>query len=248
MAKIISYKEVEHILDDFYWSSGYFETLSQDRYNDDDVAWLIGFDGSGNKLTREELSLCGRRLLNYINDKYGQDAKLESVLEFIIATDGLNSVNYAAEILQGPFQLGERAISKSGPAAYQYAYDVLKGSFPLGEKAISKNEQLALRYACYVLRGPFPPGEEVIRKKAGKSVEYAEKCLKGRFIKAEDVILARGTKKELALYDSVVRKAGQNSADYVQKRDAHLSVRRIVNKELSNLLKMVEGFESLPLK
>lgn len=66
-------------------------------------------------------------------------------LACIIATSGYYSYLYANS-LKGRFILGEAAIANSPSEFYYYARDVLEGSFELGEKALKKNRYVARSY------------------------------------------------------------------------------------------------------
>ena len=64
----------------------------------------------------------------------------------------LYSYHYAISVLNGRFELGEKAISKNAYHSYLYARNILKGRFELGEKAISKSAGYSYLYARDILK------------------------------------------------------------------------------------------------
>ena len=83
-------------------------------------------------------------------------------LEQIIATSTSLSLAYSMYILDGPFPLGELAISKSANSSYFYAKYALYNKFELGEKAIATDPFYAYEYAVSVIRNKFELGEPAI--------------------------------------------------------------------------------------
>jgi len=80
-----------------------------------------------------------------------------------------------------------RAVAKDPELAYEYAYNVLEGPFPLGEPAIATSAEWSYDYARYVT-GPWPPGEPAIAKESGWAFAYARHVLKGPFPLGEPAI------------------------------------------------------------
>ena len=110
--------------------------------------------------------------------KHGKDEELEP----IIAKDTECSFEYADEILNGPFPLGEPAIAKDAFYAVNYARDVLNGDrFKLGEKTIASSAPFSYAYALDVLKGPFKLGEPAIAKDDFYSKKYTNEVLKKDF-------------------------------------------------------------------
>jgi hypothetical protein len=52
--------------------------------------------------------------------------------------------DYARDVIEGRFELGESAIAKDAHWAYEYARDVIKGRFKLGEPAIAKDAHMTM--------------------------------------------------------------------------------------------------------
>ena len=71
------------------------------------------------------------------------------------------TLQYARDVLKGPFPMGEAEISRDPDCSLEYARDVLRGPFPQGEQAIARSAVASIGYAA-VIRGPFPAGEPVI--------------------------------------------------------------------------------------
>lgn len=94
--------------------------------------------------------------------------------EHMIATDARISVEYALDILDGPFKLGEPKIATSALASYEYASNVLGGPFKLGEPKIATSADESLAYAVDILGGPFKLGEPAIKSNAPVLVKYNE--------------------------------------------------------------------------
>jgi hypothetical protein len=69
---------------------------------------------------------------------------------------------YALNVIQGPFKLGENIIATDAVYSYYYAMYVLKGRFKAGEKVISTDEFYSFYYALHVLKGRFEAGEKTI--------------------------------------------------------------------------------------
>ena len=94
-------------------------------------------------------------------------------------------VEYKKQILKGTVSIRDDIIAL---LCFNYARDILEGRFELGEEAISKNQGYSLRYAHEVLEGRFEIGEEAISNIGYYSYYYATHVLKGRFILGEPVI------------------------------------------------------------
>ena len=110
--------------------------------------------------------------------KHGKDKELEP----IIAKSSKYSYEYAIQILEDAFKLGEPEIAKSSIYSYMYATDILNGKpFKLGEPAIAKSAYHSLSYAKEILKGPFPLGEKAIAKNAEYSKDYTKNILKKDF-------------------------------------------------------------------
>jgi hypothetical protein len=138
---------------------------------------------------------CTLPALSEIQEKKASDTYLKAFNtkithdeELCIATSARYSYFYAADILKGPFPLGEKSIATSVMYSYFYAKNVLKGRFILGEEAIAKNAHYSYYYARDVLNGPFPLGEKIIATNAFDSYEYAKDILKGPFKLGETAI------------------------------------------------------------
>jgi hypothetical protein len=95
--------------------------------------------------------------------KHGKDKELES----IIAKDAYYSYQYAIDILEGPFNLGEPAIAKNPYYSFNYAKHILKGEFPLGEPAIAKDAYYSKEYTNVVLKKDFYLDGKLICKYEG---------------------------------------------------------------------------------
>ena len=77
-----------------------------------------------------------------------------------LAKDTKYAYLYARYILNGPFPLGEDAISKDAWGAFYYARHILKSPFPKGEDAISKDATYAGLYAYSVLKLPAEQAQQ----------------------------------------------------------------------------------------
>ena len=95
--------------------------------------------------------------------KHGKDEDLEPT----IAKDAYYSYQYAIDILEGPFKLGEPEIAKNTHYSYEYAYFVLNGRFELGEKAIAKNAEYSKDYTKNILKKDFYLDGKLICKYEG---------------------------------------------------------------------------------
>jgi hypothetical protein len=95
--------------------------------------------------------------------KHGKDEDLES----IIAKDAYYSYQYAIDILEGPFNLGEPAIAKNPYYSFNYAKHILKGEFPLGEPEIAKDAYYSKEYTNVVLKKDFYLDGKLICKYEG---------------------------------------------------------------------------------
>lgn len=130
--------------------------------------------------------------LDRIPNRYEEGGPAEQVL----GTSSRFSYSYAVDILQGPFSLGEEAISKdtsaSGPTR-NLGYAFVRGPFPLGEANISRESRASYVYATKILKGPFPLGEVAIASLGSgvvvrNLVNYAINFKKDRFKIAEPKI------------------------------------------------------------
>ena len=115
--------------------------------------------------------------------KHGKDEDLEPT----IAKDAYYSYQYAIDILEGPFNLGEPAIAKNTEESYYYAKHILKGEFPLGEPAIAKDMDFSYEYTMLINRR-FELGESAIAKDPYYSYRYAKIILNGPFKLGEPAI------------------------------------------------------------
>ena len=118
--------------------------------------------------------------------KHGKDKELEP----IIAKSAKYSYEYAIQILEDAFKLGEPEIAKSSIYSYMYATDILNGKpFKLGEPAIAKDASFSFMYASDILNGKrFKLGEPAIAKDADSAIEYALFILKKPWKEAEAII------------------------------------------------------------
>ena len=85
-------------------------------------------------------------------------------LEDLIATDPdpEHSYYYACDIIKGPWERGEDAISKDPDISYWYANDVIKGPWGRGEEVISKDPGWSYSYAHDIIKGPFEKSHHII--------------------------------------------------------------------------------------
>lgn len=108
-----------------------------------------------------------------------------AVEEAQIALDGRLSLNYARDVVKGPWKPGEAAILAYRSLSLIYARDCIKGPWPACEAAISQDPGFSLEYATDVLHGRFLQGEPAIASVHTKAVRYAVDVLKGPFPNAE---------------------------------------------------------------
>ncbi len=71
--------------------------------------------------------------------KHMDDIADEELMINLIIGNGEACNWYASNILKSRFELGEKAISKSGHESYYYAVDTIKERFLLGEKSIKES-------------------------------------------------------------------------------------------------------------
>lgn len=109
--------------------------------------------------------------------------------EATIAKDASLAYFYAAFIIGGAFEEGEKAIATHPEYAHSYAA-LIHSPFPAGEAAIATNSRSSLNYAREILYGRFEKGEPAIAKDAGESYAYAKTVIKGRFPEGEKAINA----------------------------------------------------------
>jgi hypothetical protein len=94
---------------------------------------------------------------------HGKNKNLES----IIAKSAKYSYEYAIQILEDAFKLGEPAIAKTANYSIEYAFYVLKNKFKLGEPIIAKDQRYAKIYTKYVLKKDFYLDGKLICKYEG---------------------------------------------------------------------------------
>lgn len=121
--------------------------------------------------------------------------------ESALTDSGEIALEYATDILRGPFPAGEAAIAKSPRHAYEYVKNALnpklniaieKGvRFMAGEPAMAKDAAIALKYAMFILGGPFPAGETAIAADAELSYSYAYIVLKRKPFKKGEASIAK---------------------------------------------------------
>ena len=103
-------------------------------------------------------------------------------LESIIAKSAKYSYEYAKQILEKPFKLGEPAIAKDASFSFMYASNVLNGKrFKLGEPAIAKDADSAIEYALFILKKPWKEAEAIIAKVEFDARQYTQLVLKRDF-------------------------------------------------------------------
>jgi hypothetical protein len=123
-------------------------------------------------------------VLMYSGARYVVDDKMLGTLQSVE-----DAYDYARNVIEGRFKLGESAIAKDARYAYEYARDVIKGRFELGEQVITADARYAYSYARDVIEGRFELGEPAIVANAHYSYVYACYVIKGRFELGEPKIL-----------------------------------------------------------
>ena len=115
-------------------------------------------------------------------------------LEKMIATDPYYAVEYAQNVIKGPWQPAVDSIKKygktaeNGPlAATCYARDVLKKPVPEFESIIATDDFASLYYAQFIKK-PFPAGEAAIAADGYCSLGYAD--LLGKPFPAGEAVIA----------------------------------------------------------
>lgn len=84
---------------------------------------------------------------------------------------------YSLDIVRGPWELGEKAISTDPFWSYTYVRNIIKAPWPPGEKAIATDPSLAYRY-CLIIRRPWKAAEKTIADNPKSSCYYAKIILK----------------------------------------------------------------------
>jgi hypothetical protein len=80
---------------------------------------------------------------------------------------------FANQFLHKPWPEAEQVIAREGVPAFNYAKHVLDGPFPLGERAISMaNSNIAYLYAKFCLKGRFLEGEPIIMTDGVNRIGY----------------------------------------------------------------------------
>lgn len=128
------------------------------------------------------------KLFTYFRTKHPVLKKLFAQQEEPMTKDPALAIDYAKNVLRGPFTAGEAVIAGNADASYWYASEVLKKPFPAGEAAIAKEAYDSLYYARDVIKGPFPAGEAAIASDADASYQYARVVLEGPFPAGETAI------------------------------------------------------------
>lgn len=109
--------------------------------------------------------------LALLRGRVPEEHKLD--LEKIVATDVVSSYEYAHEVLNGRFELGEQIIATDAEYSYRYAHYVVKGGFELGEQAISTSAYDSYKYAYIVLKGRFELGEPTLAADPDPDLKWA---------------------------------------------------------------------------
>ena len=108
--------------------------------------------------------------------------------EELISQNIINSMNYAENVLQSRFELGEPIIATNATHSFNYAFTILKSRFELGEPIIATSRINSSFYAQYVLDGKFELGESIMATEPNCAYEYARYVLKERFELGEAII------------------------------------------------------------
>jgi hypothetical protein len=99
------------------------------------------------------------------------------------------ALEYAQNVVRGPWEPGEAAIIRSSNCSLNYARDVVRGRWEKGEAVISGCAHASLAYASGVVGGRWERGEATILTEFECAVKYAKTCVKGRWTALEDSIL-----------------------------------------------------------
>jgi len=117
--------------------------------------------GGNKKLAEILIPIVKHPYSTYLYAKEIVKGKIKDEWEYIIAQDPYASLDYAFNILKGPFPKGEDAIARDSYTSYNYAV-ILERPWPKGEDVIARDPRFAYYYARYVLKDRFPKGEKEI--------------------------------------------------------------------------------------
>ena len=91
-----------------------------------------------------------------------KENKKISELEGIISNDYYYSYLYALHVIEGPFEKGEKEISKHPYWSFHYTRDIIKRRWERGEEVISKNSHYSYYYARDIIQEPFEKCHPII--------------------------------------------------------------------------------------